>query len=68
MKKLTNFLKKYLPDILFLIGVFVLSYINLVKNDIISRLNEPYPAEYKVLGIMLIAISIVISIRYFTKK
>lgn len=61
-------IKKYLPDILFLIGVFVLSYTNLVRNDIISRLNEPYPAEYNVLGIMLIATSIVISIRHFMKR
>lgn len=67
-------IKKYLPDSLFLLGVLILSY-NLFREPRIKGFpslpslgHTNYFIEYKVLGIMLIALSIVVGIRYFTKK
>lgn len=70
-------IKKYLPDGLFLLGVLILSY-NLFRQPVTTKIGglpslpslsyTDYFVEYKVLGIMLIALSVVIGIRYFTKK
>jgi CheY-like chemotaxis protein len=74
-KRNSKYLLKFLPDALFLLGVFILSCslfrqpvrVNgLPKLPSTSHIN--YFTEYKVLGVMLIALSIVIGIRYYIKK
>ena len=68
MKKLTI---KYLPDIITIIGIFLLSY-NLLRPETISGgLHLPslssvdYHTEYKVLGIVLIVIGVDVAIRRY---
>jgi len=67
IKKITKILKKYLPDILFLTGTWILSY-NLLKPAGFVPVLFDY-TQYKVLGIMLIAFAFDIAIRrYFAKR
>jgi len=77
IKKIIKCLNEYIPDILFLIGVWVASY-NLLRPPVVSGgLSLPsftythteYFTEYKVVGIMLVVIALDIAIRrYFAKK
>lgn len=67
-----KFLLKYLPDAIFLIGVWITSY-NILRPPIemgsISISFTDYHTEWKVLGIILIVISINITVRrYFANK
>ena len=75
-EKVKKYLNKYLPDILFLTGVWIASY-NLLRPPEKRGLLPPLPSltyyehftEYKVLGIMLIALALDVSIRrYFSNK
>lgn len=61
MKKIIKILKKYLPDILFLIGVWVLSCSLLKPSPFSISIGSRY--EEKILAIMLIAVAFVIVIR-----
>jgi len=74
MKKLTNIIKEYLPDIIIIVGVWMFSYNVLRPSEIIGGLDldldlfEGYTdhyTEWKVLGIVLIAIGIDIAIRRY---
>jgi len=75
IKRAIKCLNEYLPDILFLIGIWVASY-NLLRQSVwkrgietLSSTHTAYFTEYKVLGIMLIAIAFDIAIRrYIIKK
>jgi len=70
MEKIIKYLKKYLPDILFLGGIWIFSY------NILRPVTEwpnidltNYFTGYKVFGIMLIALALDIAIRrYFSKN
>lgn len=71
-EKIVKMFKKYLPDIIVIIGVWVASY-NLLRPTI-KGLRLPsftytdYHTGWKVFGIVLIAIGIDIAIRrYFNK-
>jgi len=63
-------LKKYLPDILFLLGTWIISYNFLRPQKSLLEIDlTRYYTGYKVLGIMLIAIAIDIAIRkYISRK
>lgn len=70
--QLNKIIKKYLPDALFLIGVGIASYYLLcppIEKNLLPKLpslsHTEYFTEYKVLGIMLIALAIDIVIRRF---
>ncbi|MCX6758999.1 MAG: hypothetical protein NT012_00290 [Candidatus Nealsonbacteria bacterium] len=75
IEKIIKYLNKYLPDILFLIGVWVASY-NLLRPSqkvgllpsLPSLTHTEYFTEYKVLGIMLIALALDIAIRRYSAK
>lgn len=68
-----NFLIKYSPDIVIITGILILSY-NLLRPEtriggLPSLVSIDYHTEYKVLGIVFIAIGIDIVIRkYFSNK
>lgn len=65
MKKL---IIKYLPDIIIIVGIWIFSY-NLLRPVTRSFNSDNQHTEYKVLGIILIAIGINIAIRkYFNSK
>jgi len=59
-------IKKYFPDILFLTGTWILSY-NLLRPAGFVPVVFDY-TQYKVLGIMLIALAIDIAIRRYLSK
>lgn len=66
--------KKYLPDILFLSGIWIASY-NFLRQPVERGLALPdltptdYFTEYKVLGIMLVALALNVVVRqYFANK
>ncbi len=62
-----NSIKKYIPDILILIGIYVFSY-NLLRPTEIVNLDRDFTGE-KVIGLMLVALGIDIAIRvYFNRK
>ncbi|MCK5466324.1 hypothetical protein KAI56_02385 [Candidatus Parcubacteria bacterium] len=70
MKKLTDIIKEYLPDILFIVGVYVFSYNFLRPTETTGILKlktvfTDYHTEEKVLGIVLIAIGIDIAVRRY---
>ena len=76
IEKAGKYIRKYLPDILFLAGVGIASY-NLLRPP--KRIAAPWEFElpslteyfttYKVIGILLVALAIDIAIRrYFIKK
>jgi len=76
MKKIISLIKEYYIDLLFLVGVFIVSY-NILRPPIkhglgLSSLNfswTEYFTGYKVFGIMLIAIAVDVAIRrYFKHK
>lgn len=81
IKTIAKYLKKYLPDILFLFGVWISSY-NLLRPPVTYRFNPlglpkltslslsytEYFTGYKVLGVMLIAIGIDIAIRRYSNS
>lgn len=73
MKKLIKFIKKYLPDFLILIGVWIISYgLLLTTKTYYGGRQETFVKpedKWKILGIMLIAIGIDIIIRrYIVRK
>lgn len=63
-------IKKYLPDGLFLLGVWITSYTFLRPTDILEKYGIGVTNyKYKILGIMLIALAFDVAIRrYFTKR
>ena len=73
MKKLTPFIKKYLPDGLALLGVLIFSYNFLrpakyVCSGLCNRFDNyggytDYHTNYKVLGIMLFTFGIIVAVR-----
>lgn len=67
-------IKKYLPDFIILIGIYMASY-NLLRpvttgglEGLLRNINTNYHTDGKVLGIMLIAIGIDIAIRRYLRK
>ena len=66
MEKLTDIIKEYLPDVLFIVGVYVFSY-NILRP--VVSFNEIYlDSDYtneKVLGIVLIAVGVDITVRRY---
>ena len=74
IKKIVKYSEKYLPDILFLFGVWISSY-NLLRPPAVRGLVMPslsyaeHFTEYKVLGIILIALAVDIAVRrYFANR
>jgi len=66
MKKLINIIKEYLPDILFITGVYIFSY-NILR-PVVSFFEIDLDPDYtneKVLGIVLIAVGIDIAVRRY---
>jgi len=75
ISKTVNLIKKYLPDLLFLVGVLIVSYNFLrpsYKSEFDRILNyDQRSIEHKVqvLGIILVALAIDIAIRrYFNRN
>ncbi|KKQ82147.1 MAG: hypothetical protein UT05_C0004G0049 [Parcubacteria group bacterium GW2011_GWF2_38_76] len=77
MKNLPSIIKKYLPDGLVLFGVLIFSY-NFLRpaNYVCSGLCNPfdnyggytdYHTNYKVLGIMLFTLGVVLILRRYFK-
>lgn len=66
MEKLINIIKEHLPDVLFIVGVYIFSY-NILRP--VVQFNEIYlDSDYtneKVLGIVLIAIGVDIEARRY---
>lgn len=77
MSKIINFVKKYYPDIILVIGFWLASY-NWSKPEIKTNLipykaKLTYSTEWKILGLVLIIIALDILIRkclakYFEKR
>ena len=70
MKKLINIIKEYLPDILFITGVYIVSYnvLRPIEKTGILKLKTvyiDYHTNEKVLGIVLIAVGIDIAVRRY---
>lgn len=75
IKKIIKILKKYLPDILFLVGVWITSYSSLKPPVYVGGISIPdmvgyteHATWYQVLGIMLIALALDIAIRRYSAK
>ena len=76
IKEIIKYIKEYLPDILFLIGLWIASYNLLRPPQTRGGIYMPslggyteHFTGYKVLGIILIALALDITIRrYFTKR
>jgi len=67
MNKTSRQLKKYIPDISILMGVYIFSY-NLLRPTEIINLDRDFTGG-KVLGLMLVVLGADIAIRfYFNKK
>ena len=67
MKKIAEIIKEYLPDILFIAGVYIFSY-NVLRPSSIEQMYSFLDYDYtneKVLGIVLIAIGIDIAVRRY---
>jgi len=71
IKKILKFIKKYLPDMLMMFGIGVLSY-NVLRPPTAPKMLLPklarmsdYHTRWKVAGIILIAIGIDIAIRRY---
>ncbi len=72
-EKIINWFKEYWPDIIVLIGVYITSYNILrpaVKYNMLPKIGNhiEYFTEYKVLGIVLIAVGLDVCIRRYFKK
>ncbi|MDD2935492.1 MAG: hypothetical protein PHX25_03410 [Candidatus Pacebacteria bacterium] len=69
MKKITKIIGKYYPDMLILIGIYILSFFLFLKprSPLSIDLNNYYTEE-KVLGVMLISFGINILIRRYFKN
>lgn len=71
-EKIKKYLVKYLPDTLFLTGVWIATHNLLrspVETSLVDRVRSRDLIGYKGLGIMLIALALDIAVRrYFARK
>jgi len=68
MKDILKIIKKYLPDILILIGIWTFFYNVYFPSTLFPTIRIGHSDEFKFFGIILITIGINIAVRYYLNK